>query len=262
MHREMAPLPPLSPMKDDGTPLPRPHSKAISRTDYFAPGPVHLPGVDQSRNPILGTMTQYVRHTPQPNNMPQGTTGRHRSVCTRYTPPTTIPSDGGAKYRTNYHKVVHPGSMFEDTSPRRSYYIIAPDWTSEATGARRLAARQRNHYSWDSRPAFHPLHDYVIPLLERRRSCDSRLNEAIHSARESTSRSRRQGYLQAQTHASLKVFPPTVGREDPTARSLHNRDPRTERHAPTGSPFYKSMLASEVLIGPRRERTCPDIAHY
>jgi len=89
-----------------------------------------------------------------------------------------------------YHKNVHERSMFVDTGYGRSFYVIHPDWTSEAATARRLSVRARGRYAYDQRPSVQPLIEYIQPLWEKRQQRDTLLQRTL-SAAKSADESRR-----------------------------------------------------------------------
>merc|ERR1711976_748943 len=99
-------------------------------------------------------------------------------------------SSAGRQYRrkptSHLHKTIHEGSIFDHTGYQESYYIIHPQWTSEAAGHRRMRTMERRHYAWNSRPSHMdppPLVDYILPLLHKKREKDALLTETLKSAK-------------------------------------------------------------------------------
>lgn len=148
-------LPALTRRADDSNLRPkevtdsRHHEASLQRSQEL-----RLPHV-RTRNPILGTMPG---------------TWRHMGVS-------------GTKIRQQQN--IHQGSMFESTGIRRRFFVVHPEWSSETRSVRRVATRERALYSWESRPSFRPVNDYIIPLLEKRRNHDDRIQAALGAARPS-----------------------------------------------------------------------------
>ena len=77
-------------------------------------------------------------------------------------------------------------SFFQNTNYNSSFYVIAPDWTSEGQSIRKTVSAERSHFAWDNRPAVQPLRetsrDTYLPLLQKRaRNAQAPVNEFYKS---------------------------------------------------------------------------------
>jgi len=111
-------------------------------TSMSLPGPVYLPGAS-IRNPITGrgyVYSNYAWSKQRPKVSP--------------------------------HSIrEHERSCFMNTNYNSSFYVIHPDWTSEAPTLKRVIAKERRQWAWDGRPAVQPLRetsrDTYLPMLNK-----------------------------------------------------------------------------------------------